>query len=1482
MARSSPTLDSPHPDQRTAKGTRTRTARVLNVPLLVGTLIAAVAFCPAAYVWRSYQVGRTADAFLERVDTLEEEGEWSLAAAYLHRYLQLYPDETEVRVRLAETFDRGAEDPRRKSRAVDLYYHALGVAPAEKQPALRTRLAELLLELHRFAQAEQEATRVLAGDEDNPKAHRLLALSLCGQLQSGAIAARHAGNVPVCDALEAALALNPDAIELAATLACVHRSSPEYLTEDKRSLPDAQRARLADEIIERMVAANPTNAEAFVARYQYRARYGLPQTEEDLQAALKHGADNVEVLLLVADQAWRRAVSARRSGQPANDVSRLFEEARQHYQRVIELDPAVERGYLYLGEVAWLQGDADRALGVWRQGLEQTENDNIQLRLRLADALVVLQKLDEAEQELAALDSATMAVGPRLTRPARLAVERTKGLVRAKWFATKGEYRKAVPLLKRVAAGQQGTSPEASQVFQARLLLGSCHAALNEWSQAAIAYQQAAGQNPALLQPRLASAAAWSNADRPEKAIIQYEKSLALQDDPETRLALARTRYRRQMKLSNEARDWGAFDRELSAIKTLIRSQPLKNAWRVKLLEADRIVVFGAERGQVERACFEARERLRDAEEEFPDAPQLLRILVNAYDRIGYPADADRVLTKLNASAGQTVEACLLRAGLHTRRKEFEKARRVLRTAVQNLPPKTHVQLQYGLARVSLAEGDTEQAYQELARLHEAAPANARLVQQLTELSFELRDLEAAQRWEGKLRELEGPDGSVWSYYRARRFLAQTADVQHPRFAEAETLHAQLQTRRPDWPMVHVLGAQILERRGQLDQAIESYQQAIQMGEQRVLVYQRLIALLYRQQRFAEAETYLTQLQDRVPVSPGLSSLEISVAARRGQPDRAVAAARRGVERRPDDPMARIWLGQTLLVNGELEEAEKTLHKAVQLAPKDVRTYNGLFTLYIRAGELEKARQTLQELGQTADISESQRAFVLAQGYETIGDRQQAQTHYHEAERLAPESAAIPMRLAAFLLRSDPEEAERALRRSLKLAPESGVARRMLAAILASRGGEREWQEAQQLLEQSGGNKGGAVLDQRLQAVLLARRGSANDLERAKQILERLVADAGELVAGDQLLLARLYESEGKLLAAQEQYVELVSRAEPNVSHLVLYIDMLLRHEWWEDATSWLKKLEELTPNSLRTMSLRARWLHAQNRGSDVESFVEPLGQKLMAQIEKDEKRQTQLCLALGNLYASVDQHQAAERWYRRLDKLMPGKAYAPLAMSLARQNKMPEGIRICVDAADSGNLLQAAIVLGSVLTAGAASEGDFVRAEPVFANARKEHSDNVDLLLSIAGVRVVQQRGKDAVALYRRVLELEPTHLLALNNLATLLAEQPEQKGEALDIVDRAIKIAGPQAGLLDTKGMILVHAKKPDQALPWLKTAAASPAADPRYHFHLAVAYHQLGKAEKARDALKKAREGNLEGQILTLVDRKWLAELNRDLPR
>jgi tetratricopeptide (TPR) repeat protein len=1630
---------------------RKKTKKLLNVPLFVGTLVAAAVLGPAAYAWWSFQVNRTADVFLHRADTLEDEEKWEQAARYLHRYLRLRPDETDVRIRVARTFDKSAQDVRRKQQAVALYYRALGVAPASEQPALRRRLAELLLEVGEFEAAETEAEKLLAVSQEDPDGRRLLALALHGQLRSGALAGTRRQTTHVLEALEDAFRLNANQgnIELSAALAGIYRDAQQLADDelgailariypagdnpvpdessslhariaraDANDLPkelaaiwddlvsdaaeasekrlsallkawchaekplarqhrpavlNATRAILAGDVMAQMVAASPDDPEALLARYAYRMRYEVPgagegeldaalkRAEEDLEAALKCGPDNLAVLFAAAVRARQEAGNIQRSGGSAEDVRKAFEQACDYYQRAIDADSSSQQAYLSLGEVFAAMDEVDQAIDVWRRGLENSDDEDIGAILFLpawAELLIDKNRLREAwipepdpnnpeEKEeaktkpLYRLGRAIKALAPRLKRTARLAYERRNALLQGKWFAANGDYLKAVPLLARVASGPKASPDEIAQVVETSSILGNVYALLNQWDQAANAYEQVVRLRPqgadagsGTLRALLVAADAWVRAGRPETGIRHYERALEIADIPGIRLALARAEFQVQARLPSADRNWRNFEKTLDEVKS--RRASLAEPWQADLLEVSYLQATGDEKAEAQEKARQVRDRLREAEKENPKSEELKQTLVLVYEQLGFPEDANRALAELEKLAPQSPASCVLRATLHSRRAEYEDARRELEQGLKTLPPTAHAAIQVALVQLSLDQGQLGEAEDRLGQLHEKFPTNVTFVRQLADLAMERNDAQELERWEKKLRELEGPEGSYWRVCRAQRLLALSRNAEDPRFIEASELQAEIQSRRPAWPQGHLLGGLVFQASGRYEEAVEAYERAIRLGYRRISVYDRLIALLYRIQRFDEAQRYLAQIEERVPSSPRLSTFQVSMAARSGELDRALDAARRGAESRPKDPTARIWLGQMLYLNGEAEQAEKAFQKAVELAAQAVGPYSALFAFYVRSGQSERARETLDQLVKNTDLSGEQRAFVLAQGHQLLGDREQAEANYREAMRLAPENVTVQRRLASFLLQYDAPAAEKELRHLLQLAPGDGDARRMLALLLAARGEDDGWREAEQLLQPTDSDGKPSTRDRQLLAALLAGRGTEGDLERATQLLEKAIADSKGESADARVQLARLYERQANayrlearlyeqlqteetdgqkdhepakpeeaakqgpsrsdqeadgerakrkkskdrydslLNKARQQYLTLVRRSEPNPSHLQAYVDLLIRHGLHDDAEPWLARLKEQTPDDsdLGAMYLEARLLHARDRDSEVEGRVEQLAKKLLDSAETSDQEEAGVIAQIGNLYASLDRGEAAERWYQRLLELKPER-YEGLALSLAEQGRVREAIHICLDAAESDDSLRPANVLASVLVERPPTEEESRLAEPLLSKALEEHKDNVQFLFQMGNVRTAQERFEEAARLYQQVLQQNPRNLLALNNLAVVLSEIPDKRKEALDYIHQAIDLYGERELLLDTKGMVLLLSGQPQEAVKCFEDAAKAASADSRYYFHLAMAHQKLGETDKARSAIKEAMKGGLANEFLTRTEQDLFAQ-------
>lgn len=128
-------------------------------------------------------------------------------------------------------------------------------------------------------------------------------------------------------------------------------------------------------------------------------------------------------------------------------------------------------------------------------------------------------------------------------------------------------------------------------------------------------------------------------------------------------------------------------------------------------------------------------------------------------------------------------------------------------------------------------------------------------------------------------------------------------------------------------------------------------------------------------------------------------------AARAGRDREAVAQFRKAVEFSPDDPVARLGLGQGLVLLRDYEGAERAFDRAVALAPEDPVARYRRGTLYALTGRDEAAVADLAQ-ATAADPDKLQAGLRLADALMRLGRYSEAALAY---QRLSPppEAAAL-------------------------------------------------------------------------------------------------------------------------------------------------------------------------------------------------------------------------------------------------------------------------------------------------------------------------------------------------------------------------------------------------------------------------------------------------------------------------------------------
>jgi len=109
----------------------------------------------------------------------------------------------------------------------------------------------------------------------------------------------------------------------------------------------------------------------------------------------------------------------------------------------------------------------------------------------------------------------------------------------------------------------------------------------------------------------------------------------------------------------------------------------------------------------------------------------------------------------------------------------------------------------------------------------------------------------------------------------------------------------------------------------------------------------------------------------------------------------------------------------------------------------------------------------------------------------------------------------------------------------------------------------------------------------------------------------------------------------------------------------------------------------------------------------------------------------------------------------------------------------------------------------------------------------------------------------------YRAAIDLNPNQLIALNNLAWLMAEKKENLDEALSLAKKAVSLSPKTAKIHDTLGWVYRARGELDKAQASFMEGTKLPPLDPLLMYHLGIVLTERGHPSKAAVAFKNALE-------------------------
>ncbi len=1231
-------------------------------------------------------------------------------------------------------------------------------------------------------------------------------------------------------------------------------------------LADLLRRRLgrvdeADYWIDRLVHLNPNSHRARVLRGRYLIGEGrIEQAEADAVQALELAPDDREALVVAAQCALAKGEHA---------------QAREHARRAVELHPRSADGYLALADAEARAGRWKAAVDCLRQGAKSTVGNEILLS-SLATVLLDQGHLDEAQELVTTL--ATDRQGAVLA-----------GYLQARIDYSEGRWRSASRGFEQ-ARTRLSMRPDLAK--QVELWLGECYGQMGNSQLQLSACQRAAQIDPAWAPARMGIASVLLAAGRVNEALVQLRGLAELPGAPPNSLVeLARVLIVKNLTLPPAERNWQEVE------ETLNRAAP-------RMPESDEIPRLRAQALVAQDRLPEAEKLLEQARAANPKQVELWIALAALADRKGDGQRAADLIDEAEKELGDSVPLRLARAArlLRSGAEGAADSLRALADDAEQFPEPDRARLRRGLASLSLSVGDPGQAEQLYRQVADAEPNDLRVRLVLLDLAVRARDIPGMAPILDELRRIEG-EGPFWHYGSARYFrLLAEEGVNEAEFRNRAREHlARAEELRPGWSRLPLLAAEIHHLEGDDDAAIRDYLRAIELGERGAQAVRGALNLMYREQRYADADQLIRRLEQEEATFTGeLGRMASDLSMRLDDADRALEIARRLADE-SNDYRNHLWLAQVLEVLGRraeneqktgqsqalLAEAEQVLRKSVELAPTVPLTWVALLRFLRRMERTDEVSRVIAEIPEK--VPGQRAALVLAQCHEAIGQLDEAQKQCQAALAAAPDDPAVLAWAADFFLRTGkPPLAEEQLERIATGRLQAGenaviAARRKLAPLLAAHGNFADLERAIDLVDDNLAATGASVVDRHLKAVLLASHPRRTRRKEAVQIFEDIFDRRWSPTPQDRFLLAQLYSAEGDWPKAAGQLELLADSPQTEPRYLAAYVEALLRLEQPAQAEPPLARLETAAPNEFPTVRLRAEALLERGQVDQairlLRKYLEQSGSE-----SPDEATRLELVAAylqdLARRLNAAGEANLASRLLAEAEAIR--RAYVDrypaqeilIASILEQQGRLDEAVRLVDQAHNRAEPAAIARVVGSLLANDAVSQQQIERMATVLDEACAKHDRPVSLLLALANLRISQQRYDEAEKLLRETMEKSP-NVVALNNLAVLLALQKTDLDEARDLIEKAVKAAGPIPTLLDSRATVYLALGNQARALADLEAAIADD-PDPIWYFHKAQVHHQAGQRQAALGALAKAGELGLAPERLSPLERQAYHEL------
>jgi cellulose synthase operon protein C len=508
--------------------------------------------------------------------------------------------------------------------------------------------------------------------------------------------------------------------------------------------------------------------------------------------------------------------------------------------------------------------------------------------------------------------------------------------------------------------------------------------------------------------------------------------------------------------------------------------------------------------------------------------------------------------------------------------------------------------------------------------------------------------------------------------------------------------------------------------------------------------------------------------------------------------------------RSQDSSELRSVLGQALMRQGKLDEAEQQLALAWRRDPNRAANGTALAMLHLSRGQPAKAMPVAKAVVALNPASASNQ-HLLGMAQAATNDLKGARASFSLALKLEPRMTEAQLSLARLNAREGDPAGARKLLESLVEADAKAVEPMLELASLARSQGRTD--ETERWLERAVSTAGPRETRPNFAQVELhmSRGRPAQALEAAKVLYSKGPEDPAVL-----LVYARAQLASGDVQGARPTLVQAARRIHQSTSQWVDVAALQLEARDLAGASYTLTKVFDVEPDHPRALVLQAS-----------------------------------IDMARGEL-------KAADERVTRVLKLRPRDSLSHLlAAELSMARKQPSEALASLRKAHE---LQPSTATAMRLFLHLAGQ-DAGSAADTFAEAwLRRKADDDTVRRALGEHQMTRERWAGARTHFEELLRRNPNDPQALNNLANILLKLGDAP-RALGYSERALKAAPSEAIVLDTHAWALHLNGRHDQALGLLRDARLRAPDNAEIRYHLAAVLAKLGRSAEARAEVRGA---------------------------